>query len=60
MFTLPIRIRPVIANDRGTALVEYSSLVLLIAIAAIAVLTQAGSTVNNSMGNAPNGFNQAD
>ena len=42
------RARRLLANRRGTVLIEYSSLVLLIAIAAIAVLTEVhGGNVTN-------------
>lgn len=34
--------RRLLADDRGTAFIEYSSLTLLLAIAAIAVLAQMG------------------
>ena len=33
-------LRCIARNDRGTALIEYSSLILLISIAAIAALTE--------------------
>ncbi len=42
------RIRHLLADRRGTVFVEYSSLVLLIAIAAIAVLTEVhGGSITN-------------
>ena len=39
LLTAIARTRRTLANRRGTAFVEYTSLVLLIAIAALAVLT---------------------
>jgi Flp pilus assembly pilin Flp len=36
------RVRRLLADRRGTVFVEYSSLVLLIAIAALALATQSG------------------
>ena len=48
-------LRCIARNDRGTALIEYSSLILLISIAAIAALTETGRPVNNGFGNASNG-----
>ncbi len=41
------RLRRFICDQRGTVFIEYSSLVLLIAIAAIALLTHAGSGSTN-------------
>lgn len=46
-----------LSDRRGAALVEYSLLVLLVAIAAISALTQTGAAVNNGFGNVSNGFN---
>ncbi len=55
MRVLPTRLSALLADERGVALIEYSSLLLLIAIAAIALLTEAGSPVN-SLGNVGNGL----
>lgn len=43
-----------LADRRGTALVGYSSIILLVAIAAIATLTQLRSDANLPPGNGTN------
>jgi Flp pilus assembly pilin Flp len=42
MSSIVAHVQRLLADQRGTMFVEYSSLVLLIAIAALAVVTQAG------------------
>jgi Flp pilus assembly pilin Flp len=43
MFRLARRLRRLLADRRGVMLVEYSALTLLIALAAIAVVSEFGS-----------------
>jgi Flp pilus assembly pilin Flp len=54
---MPALLRRLSSNRDGAALVEYSLLVLLVAIAMISALTQTGQGAANGMGNVGNGFN---